>query len=112
MLTKEITDKEISVVIARLKPHKTPGTDGFTGEWYKTYREELTPRLKAVCNWVLKGGKVPHTWKDAIISVVPKEGKDKLNCGHYRPISALNLDYKVYTSIIAKRLKKCYTQTY
>lgn len=29
------------------------------GEWYKAYREELTPGLKAVCNWVLKGGEVP-----------------------------------------------------
>lgn len=78
MLIKEITEKEIKAAITRLKPRKSPGTDGFTCEWYKAYREELTPRLKEVCNWVLRGGEVPPSWKEATITVIPKEGKDKL----------------------------------
>ena len=42
-------------------------------------------------------------WREATISVIPKEGKDRLDCGSFRPISVLNVDYKLYTSILARR---------
>ena len=45
-----------------------------------------------------------------MISVIHKEGKDKLECGSYRPISVLNVDYKLYTTILAKRLENILPQ--
>ena len=92
--------------ITRLKPHKSPGSDGFTAEWYKTFGEYITPRLRQTCNWALKEGEIPPSWREAIISTIPKEGKDKLDCKQYRPISVLNVDYKIYTSILARRIEK------
>ena len=95
-LMAQITKEEIQFAIGRLKVNKTPGTDGFTAEWYKKLREALTTVLLKTFNWVLTKGEAPSSWKQAIISIIPKEGKDKLECSNYRPKSILNLDYKLF----------------
>ncbi len=82
-LTANITEKEVKAAISRLKPHKSPGSDGFTAKWYKSFREQLTSQLCQLCNGALKDGKIPPSWKQAIISVIPKEGKDSLDCRQF-----------------------------
>lgn len=82
-LVKQITREELHMAIGKLKANKSPGTDGFTAEWYKKLGEPLTPVLLKTFNWLLT----------------------KLECSNYRPISVLNVDYKLFTSIIARRLE-------
>lgn len=90
IMLADITQKELDNAISNLKTNKMPGTDGYPAEWYKTFREILSPLLLKCFNFALKGGEIPISWRQAIISVIPKLGKDKSECSTYRPISVLN----------------------
>uniref|UniRef100_A0A3P9MGF8 Reverse transcriptase domain-containing protein n=1 Tax=Oryzias latipes TaxID=8090 RepID=A0A3P9MGF8_ORYLA len=81
------------------------GADGFSPEWYKTMETHLIPTLLKTFNWVMEKKMTPLSWNEAIISIIPKEGKDRLDCANYRPVSVLNIDYKLFTSIISRRLE-------
>uniref|UniRef100_A0A096M5N2 Reverse transcriptase domain-containing protein n=1 Tax=Poecilia formosa TaxID=48698 RepID=A0A096M5N2_POEFO len=100
-MTRPITSQEILNVIKNLKNNKSSGTDGLPGEFYKTFREELTPVLCKVFNYALMVGDPPKTWSQAIISVTHKDGKDS----SYRPVSLLCNDLSILTSILAKMQK-------
>lgn len=105
-LIKPISTQEINAAISRLKSGKAVGPDGYNSQWYRILRTELVPILLKTFNYILLNGVVPPSWREATISVILKEGKDRQECGNYRPISVLNLDYKLFTSILARRLEK------
>lgn len=70
----------------------------------QNYAESI-PTLLKTFNWIMDN-KPPPPWREAMISVIPKEGKDKLLCASYRPVSLLNNDYKLLTSILTKRIEQ------
>ncbi|CAI5795900.1 Hypothetical predicted protein [Podarcis lilfordi] len=100
-----ITPEEIDAVLKNLKPHKAPGPDGFTAEFYKKFKEPLMPYMTRLFNDIIKGGPIPKTWTHSKIVSIPKPLKDSLKVESYRPISLINQDYKIFTSILANRLK-------
>lgn len=84
---------------------KTPGLDGYTSEFYKAFKCQLSPILLAVFNEALAKGCLPPTFYQASISLIHKQNKDPLEPGSYRPISLLNVDYKILAKILALRLE-------
>uniref|UniRef100_A0A2D4K5G4 Uncharacterized protein n=1 Tax=Micrurus paraensis TaxID=1970185 RepID=A0A2D4K5G4_9SAUR len=104
-LNRKITTGEVIQAIRSQKNNKTPGPDGLSGEFYKILEEILSPVMVDLYNEVLTNSSVPETWRDAIISLISKEGTDAKQIQNYRPISLLNSDYKIFATIIANRLK-------
>uniref|UniRef100_A0A670IGS1 Reverse transcriptase domain-containing protein n=1 Tax=Podarcis muralis TaxID=64176 RepID=A0A670IGS1_PODMU len=106
-LNNPITTEEIQGAIRKMKLGKAPGPDGLSAKYYKVLESQLTPILRDTMNNILRGGKVPETWKEAHITMIPKPDTDKLDIKNYRPISLLNNDYKIFAEVMANRLKKC-----
>ena len=82
-----ITGTEIETVIKNLPTNKSPGPDGFTGEFYQTFRAELTPiHLKLFQNKA-EGGTHPNSFYEATNTLIPKPDKmsqRKKTTGQYR----------------------------
>lgn len=105
-LNNPITIQEIQNAIKRMKLGNAPGPDGLSTKYYKTLCGQLTPVLCEVMNNILQGGNIPNTWKEVYITLIPKQEADPSNVKNYRPISLLNNDYKLFSDILANRLKQ------
>ena len=105
IMNNPITSTEIETVKKNLPKNKRPGPDGFTGEFYQTFREELMPILLSLSKncrgrntskLILQGHHHPDT-KNQTKATQKKE--------NYRPISLMNIDSKILNKVLANRIQ-------
>ena len=71
-INRPITSTEIETVIKNLPTNKSPGPDGFTGNVYQTFREELTPILLKFFQNTAEGRTLPNSFYEATITLISK----------------------------------------
>ena len=103
---QDISENEILLSIKQLKNGKSPGTDGLTAEFYKFFWSDIKELLLESLKQSLRLGELSVEQKRGIITLIPKKNKNRLFLKNWRPISLLNVDYKILAKIFANRLTK------
>ena len=65
-----------TVIKENLSTNRSPGPDSFTGEFYQKFREELTSFLLKLFQKIAEEGKLPNSFYEATITLIPKPNKD------------------------------------
>ena len=101
-----ISEEECLTALKEFKNNKTKGNGGFLAKFYKFFWSDLGTEMNPSFNYAFKKGSLSICQKRGIISLIFKKNKDKTLLENLRAISLLNVDYKMMTKSIAKRLEK------
>ena len=111
-LEGDIKIDELSNALKNMKNEKSPGLDGFTVEFYKVFWVDLKYFILRSLNYGYHTGTLSVTQKQGLITCLPKPNKSRHYLKNWRPISLLNVIYKLASSVIANRLKLTLDTTY
>ena len=93
------------VMNTRISRKKSPGSDGFTVEFFKFFYNDLKVFIRKSLNEGYREGKLSITQRQGIITCLPKGDKPKHFLKNWRPITLLNVIYKLASGCIADRIK-------
>ena len=111
-LEGKLTYEEAGNTLKHMSNNKSPGSDGFSSEFFKIFWNKLGHFVVRSLNYGYEVSELSSTQKQGIITCIPKEGKPKQYLKNWRPISLLNVVYKIGSGSIAARLKKSFTLNY
>ena len=100
-----ISKIELCEAVESLKANKSPGIDGLTPEFYKKFWPNLEKAYVNMLQETFVKGILPISTRKAVLALIHKKG-DRNLLTNYRPISLSNYDYKILTSVFAKRIQQ------
>ena len=86
---------ECTNVLKKMPQNKSPGNDGLSCEWYLKFWAKIGSFLVNVLNEGLGKGELSSFQRQTVITLIEKGGKDRCKLNNWRPISLLNVDYKI-----------------
>lgn len=100
-----LSSVEVLTALNGMSRNKTPGSDGLPAEFYIKFWHVLGSDLTEVFNKAYHLNSLSETQKLGLIMLIHKKG-DRLSCKNWRPITLLNVDYKLCARTLAGRLLK------
>ena len=101
-----LSDNELLKSIKAMKNGKSPGTEGLTSEFYKFFWIDLKNLLLDSLNYNLTTGLLSVEQRRGILTLIPKKDKNRMYLKNWRPLTLLNMDYKILAKTLANRLTK------
>jgi len=105
ILDKDFTATELQSAMVDLKKNKSPGCDGLTKEFYDFFWDELCPLYVECLKEVEDTLSLTESQKLGLIRTSYKKN-GRIHIENYRPITLLNVDLKIITRALAKRMAK------
>ena len=110
-LEGQISFQEATSFLKNMANNKSPGSDGFTTEFYKVFWNKIGHFVVRSLNFGYNMEELSITQRQGIITCIPKEGKSKFYLKNWRPITLLNVAYKIGSGCIAQRIKNLFDKT-
>ena len=104
-ISGQITEQELSTAVEKLAKDKSPGPDGLTAEVYWTFWRCIK---KIFYEFVIESyskGEITGSTMEGVLNLLPKANKDTRYLKNLRPITLLNVDYKIIEKVVAMRIQ-------
>ena len=106
LLEQDINVDELWNAISTMKLNKAPGLDGLPVEFYRTFWTHIKDLLLELYRKCYDTGLLNPSSRKGVISLLLKGDKDPTFVKNWRPLTLLNLDYKIIAKLLASRMKK------
>ena len=104
-LLQPLTSQEVFKAAKALAKDVCPGLDGLGVQWYIQYWDLIGDGLTKAYQKILDSGNMPQEWKEGLIYMIPKSSGQLEELQHWRPITLLNVIYKILAKTLARRLQ-------
>jgi len=103
-MEKEITEEEIEKAINKLATRKATGDDEITGEIIKQNKDWIKKVIRKMIQRMEEGGRMNRKWVSGTMTFIYKGKKDQMEIKNYRPITLLNIIYKIWAIVMTEKL--------
>ena len=100
-----ITETDLRVALKDMEADKSPGPNGLTVRFFRTFFDLLAPILFLFIKSIFNSETIPSKTQLAYMTLLLKDDKEPEEPRNYRPISLLNVEFKLVTKALVNKIK-------